>query len=327
VVGDNNCFFNALCVCSAIKDEDPWELWTSLADFIEDSMEARRVYTEILHGSIPFDSFVKRLRTNGTWQGTKVAVFMCMICSLNIVIVSNSQAGIFSDNIRLWENIDFIEEDAPTIYLYYHLHKKPFTPSSILNHYGYLFAYDGSNPKGFNIYRNSRNDTSEPSTVDLSRDGATKINDYLSKDKDDESQPPQKRCKKLEQNENVIPPNTPMVDLNSKNDDTDHPPPKCSKQTKRNKADEKQKRCDALKKTKDRKQSVLTKFLTRMEIDKEVVQKLEKRKGSAMEYAELEIFRVVQCVMLSLVQRIQNAGTAGFKKPQLIREPVRVHST
>ena len=31
--------------------------------------------------------------------------------------------------------------------------------------------------------------------------------------------------------------------------------------------------------------------------------------------------------MLSLVQRIQNAGTAGFKKPQLIREPVRVHST
>ena len=24
VVGDNNCFFNALCVCPAIKDEDPW---------------------------------------------------------------------------------------------------------------------------------------------------------------------------------------------------------------------------------------------------------------------------------------------------------------
>jgi hypothetical protein len=64
-----------------------------------------------------------------------------------------------------------------------------------------------------------------------------------------------------------------------------------------------------------------------MEIDKEVVQKLEKRKRSEMEYAELEIFRVVQCVMLSLVQHIQNAGTTGFKKPQLIREPVRVHST
>ena len=177
VVGDNNCFFNALCVCPAIKYEDPRELRTSLADFIQHSMEARRVYTDILHGRIPFDSFVKRLRKNGTWQGTEAAVFISMMCSLNIVIVSNSQAGIFSDNIRLWKNIDFIEEDAPTIYLYYHLHKKPFTPSSKLNHYGYLSAYDGSNPKGYNIYRNSRNDTSEPSTIDLSRYGATKGND------------------------------------------------------------------------------------------------------------------------------------------------------
>ena len=57
VVGDNNCFFNALCVSPAIGDEDPWELRTSLAEFIEDSMEARRVYTDILHGSIPFESF------------------------------------------------------------------------------------------------------------------------------------------------------------------------------------------------------------------------------------------------------------------------------
>ena len=76
VVGDNNSFFNALCVCPAIKDEDPWELRTSLADFIEDSMEARRVYTEILHGSIPFESFVKRLRTNRTWWALRPP-FLC----------------------------------------------------------------------------------------------------------------------------------------------------------------------------------------------------------------------------------------------------------
>ena len=31
--------------------------------------------------------------------------------------------------------------------------------------------------------------------------------------------------------------------------------------------------------------------------------------------------------MLSLVQYSKNAGTAGFEKPQLIRTPVRVHST
>ena len=84
-----------------------------------------------------------------------------MMCSLNIVIVSNTQAGIISDNIRLWEKIDFIEEDAPIIYLYYHLHKKPFTPSKILNHYGYLFAYDAS----IEIYKNRKNETSEPSTI------------------------------------------------------------------------------------------------------------------------------------------------------------------
>ena len=153
---------------------------------------------------------------------------MCMMCSLNIVIVSNTQAGIICDNVRLWEKIDFIEEDAPTIYLYYHLHKKPFTPSKILNHYGYLFAYDGSNPEGFEIYRNRM--TSQPSMIDLLRDGGEK-------------------------------------------DDAEHPPPKRSKQKKQTHI-EKQKCCDVLKTIKDKKQSVLTQFLTRMKIDK-VVQKLE----------------------------------------------------
>ena len=64
MVGDNNCFFNALCVYPEIKDEDPWELRASLADFIEDSMEAHRVYTDILRGSIPLESFVREKATN-----------------------------------------------------------------------------------------------------------------------------------------------------------------------------------------------------------------------------------------------------------------------
>ena len=66
--------------------------------------------------------------------------------------------------------INFIDKDAPTIYLYYHLHKRPFYPSETLDHYGYLYEYEGSNPESFEIYRNRRNIT-EVAMIDLSNGG------------------------------------------------------------------------------------------------------------------------------------------------------------
>lgn len=184
-----------------MRIDDPAELRLSLANFVNGNMEARRIYTDILQGVMPFDSFVARLRKTGTWQGTEAAVFICLMFSINIVIVSNAKCGIFCDNIRLWEKINFIEEDAPTIYLYYHLHKKPFFPSGTLDHYGYLYEYEGSNPEIFEIYRNQRSGT-ELSTIDLSNGGGEvepkiTIDFAANDDEEHDVEPPSKRNRKI----------------------------------------------------------------------------------------------------------------------------------
>ena len=157
VDGDGNCFFSALCASPEIRVKDPWELRQALVEFLENNLEATSIYTNVLKEREPYEAYIRKLRKNGSWAGTSAAVFMCMMYGVNIVITSNTKAGLICNDIREWENIDFIEESALTIYLYHHLYKKPFTKSKVCNHFAYLFHYEGQgNPEEtYEIYRNA----------------------------------------------------------------------------------------------------------------------------------------------------------------------------
>ena len=303
--GDGNCFFNALTISKHMRISCPSTLRTSLCDALEDEDiegEVKRLYYDVAkEKQYPLDIWVHNMRQNGSWGGATTAMFVCYVFRINICIVTNGARGFIINDIRSCQGCEFIDPDVPTIFLYHHSYKTPFKPSHVSNHFAFMYRYEGSDFDDFEIYCNARvpEERKDTENVDLTQtyDGSLPEERPLKRHRSTFSEE-QQRCKDAEKC---------CVPLMGRKDKT-------------------QKRVK-LAGMKDKKQSVLTQFLTRMKIDNEVVQNLETRKRSESEYAQLEIFRQVQCVVLRLVEHIHNAGTQGFEKPRLIRAPRLVHST
>lgn len=316
VEGDGNCFFNALCVCPEIRMEDPSELRQTLVEFLMNNGEAASVYTNVLKQIVPYETFIRKLRRRGTWAGTSAAVFICMMFNVNIVIVSNAVNGLICNNIREWENIDFIDESSSSIYLYHHLYKKPFTKSRVCNHFAYLYQYEESNPgTKFEVYKNSFEKSTgsveaalssdeDINTIDLPQTKRQKNEDCIDTRKDHEGRAKENKVAK--------------VSITTS-------PPKNLNVVKRQKSNGVALGCN--KNFKTTKQSVLMEYLVKMKVDKEEVQTLIAKHRSNEDFQEFEIQREVQIILLNLVGCIDkesgNIDTSRYIRPR----STNVHAT
>jgi hypothetical protein len=52
------------------------------------------------------------------------------------------------------EGENFLPDDSPTVYLYHHLHQRPFQKSNRFNHFGFLYPFEGLNSKWYQIFEN-----------------------------------------------------------------------------------------------------------------------------------------------------------------------------
>jgi hypothetical protein len=160
VDGDGNCFFNALVHSSYINLKCP----TRLRNYVVDSLrgdsdvaqEARSLYDIVVKGT-EFDSWLTELQTPGTWQGTTAALFICLLFEINVCIVSNSKNGFMVHDTKKWlllRERNFIEDSHPTVYLYHHLHRRPFKKSLVCNHFAFMYRVDSSSIGNCEIYEN-----------------------------------------------------------------------------------------------------------------------------------------------------------------------------
>jgi hypothetical protein len=152
VPGDGNCFFNALVLSPQITMTCPAELRNLVVKMLEENQEAKRLYFEIVKTNQPFDSWVNNIRRPGKWVGSDVSIFVCMMLDITMCLVTNGKNSFNYFDVRNWLTLqreNFLQENAPTIYLYHHLYKHPFQRSDCCNHFALLYQFEGSSIKGF----------------------------------------------------------------------------------------------------------------------------------------------------------------------------------
>ena len=121
VAGDGNCFFASCSKCPYITINDPSILRSEMVKFLQNNDEALKLFTDVVHEqSMTFKKWVSEIQRNGTWGGATTTMFICLMFHVNICIISNGENGFLSNDIRSWEGIDFLSEDAPTMFLYHH---------------------------------------------------------------------------------------------------------------------------------------------------------------------------------------------------------------
>ena len=123
VMGDGNCFFNALVLSKHIDVSCPRKLRASVCDAIEDQNKRtlmKYIYTEIAKESeVMFTEWTRKLRCNGYWGGATAALFVCYVFEINICIVTNGMQGFIKNDLRTWENNYFKEEKATNVDKFY----------------------------------------------------------------------------------------------------------------------------------------------------------------------------------------------------------------
>ena len=111
---------------------------------VQGNKEEEAIY-EIIEGigggTKSFEKWLKGLSCCGTWAGSVAAVFICLITHVNIVVITNVLNGFEIVDIRELISLkgeNFINDSAPCVYLYHHLHKCPFEKSQYFNHFPYI---------------------------------------------------------------------------------------------------------------------------------------------------------------------------------------------
>lgn len=96
--------------------------------------------------TIPFGQYVLEQKENGKWGDTLDMCFVSIVYGVNIISVSNTIGGLkhfcVYEYFRTLNDGRYIVHDPPTIWIYHHLHKRPFVPSGISNHFGSLWPVD-----------------------------------------------------------------------------------------------------------------------------------------------------------------------------------------
>ena len=184
VDGDGNCFFSSCCKSSHIRMNNSSTLRAELVNFLKNNDEALVLFTDVVRErSMSFDEWVSKMQCNGTWGGATAAMFICLMFRVNICIISNAENGFLVNDIRSWDGIDFLSEDAPTIFLYHHLHRRPFERNKTCNHFAFMEKYKGANPEKYRIYVNEGKDHDDDHDDGFTSDTACDISDGGSRKK------------------------------------------------------------------------------------------------------------------------------------------------
>ena len=148
VLGDGNCFFHALVKSPYLNVSCHKELRAMLVKFIRDEMTKPENGMEKLYRAcLPDDDFrewLHKLEEPRSWAGDVAATFVSYFFEINICIVTNAKTFWVVDqrmNLRR-KGWNFISEEAPTVFLYHHLFRRPFTKSKTCNHFAYLLEVD-----------------------------------------------------------------------------------------------------------------------------------------------------------------------------------------
>jgi len=144
VVGDGNCFFHSISK-SPYVSANHTELRFMLVDYIEAEMvkpdnEIERLYN-IFGGDHDVHHWLASLKRVGSWAGSCAAVYLCRFININVRIITNARKFLIVDT-RLStrsQGFDFVSENAPTVNLYHHVYKLPFTSSDKCNHFAYMW--------------------------------------------------------------------------------------------------------------------------------------------------------------------------------------------
>jgi hypothetical protein len=321
VRGDGNCFFNALVLSPQITIKCPAELRNLVVKMLEENPEAKRLYFEIVKTNQPYDSWVDYVRRPGTWVGSDVSIFVCMMLDINLCLVTNGKNGFNDFDVRKWLILQgeyFVVESAPTIYLYHHLYKYPFQRSDCCNHFALLYPFEGSRIKGFNIYQNEPDEEQRTGTI---------INVDNSNPPDAASTDTSPRSATVAFTDGntgtftatavaagVAPIDSSMVssmkkrkhDLQKTKDGKRHRSNDASQ--KMMKSDAKSKKEAARKSMECRKQMVMQNYLMSMKPSTKSIEQLNDRKRSIKEFQELEIHCEVQCVLMSMVDHVSKSA-------------------
>ena len=69
------------------------------------------------------------------------AVFLCRFTNINVKIITNARKFLIVDTrlSTMSQGFDFVSENAPTVNLYHHVYKLPFTRSDKCNHFAYMW--------------------------------------------------------------------------------------------------------------------------------------------------------------------------------------------
>ena len=127
VVGDGNSLYHSIVSSNVIR--------TSSANL-------RYFVDELSYVSLPVGDYVSTQRLDGKWDSTLDMCFVSIVLCVNMVSICNPIGGLkcFSGfKYRYFHTLNntckYIVDSVPTIWAYHHLHKQPFVPSAISNHF------------------------------------------------------------------------------------------------------------------------------------------------------------------------------------------------
>jgi len=160
VKGDGNCFYSALALSDELNVKCQEELRHLLNEKVAELPLARSLYKRFAKNNTSFDAWVEKVKQSRSWAGELEAVFVCLLFNINVCLVTNSLKGFYIVDVRKWltvEGENFIDADAPTVFLYHHVYKRPTTKSVSCNHFALLEPYE-RNVDGVTIYENTNCD-------------------------------------------------------------------------------------------------------------------------------------------------------------------------
>ena len=148
VPGDGNCFFHAVVLSDEINLSSHDDLRGDLVKRLRTAMvnpEEKSFIEKLYIASDPLISlnqWLDSIARTGAWGGDIAALFLGYFYQINFCIVNNSKHGLTVLNIREWigrlTSFEYVSDNAPSIFLYHHLFRRPWEGSLNCNHFALM---------------------------------------------------------------------------------------------------------------------------------------------------------------------------------------------
>ena len=144
VPGDGNCFFHSVALSDLVNISNHSDLREHLAETISHVASNKNEHKEVIElfeltgGNVKLQSWIDKIKT---WADQSSALFIAYIYQINVVIISNLEKGFDYFDVKQWSTMHrqkIIPDDCETLYLYHFMFQRPFSPSKLCNHFGYL---------------------------------------------------------------------------------------------------------------------------------------------------------------------------------------------